>query len=186
MIARGLDAVIVNPSGVIGPRDFAPSRTGQMLLYLARRRLPAVNHGGFDWVDVRDVSRSILAAAEHGRTGENYLLTGRYRTVAEIYQLAERITGVRAPRVMLPRVIESVAATAVALLSRALGKRPLFTREAIHALRGSRNVDGARAARELGHRARPTEHTLRDAYAWFAHSGKLPELRPRFSAEIPS
>ena len=186
VVARGLDAVIVNPSGVMGPRDFAPSRTGQMLLYLARRRVPLVNHGGFDWVDVRDVSRSILAAAERGRTGENYLLAGRYRTVAEIFRIAEGVTGVKAPRVMFPRAIESLAASAVALWSRVRGTQPPFSPEAVHALRGSCNVDGARAARELGHSARPTEHTLRDAYAWFAHSGRLPELRARFSPEIPS
>jgi dihydroflavonol-4-reductase len=186
VIARGLDAVIVNPSGVIGPRDFAPSRMGQMLLHLARRRMPAVSHGGFDWVDVRDVSRSILAAAERGRTGENYLLTGRYRSVAEFVRIVEAVTGVRSPRLRVPRVIESLAATVFTLWSRALGTRPHFTQEAIHALHGSRNIVGARAASELGHRARPTEHTIRDTYAWFAHSGKLPELRGRFSSEISS
>lgn len=186
VIARGLDAVIVNPSGVIGPRDFAPSRVGQMLLYLARRLMPAVNNGGFDWVDVRDVSRSILAAAERGRTGQNYLLTGHYHTVAGIYGMAERVTGVRAPRLVVPRRIEDLAASAAALLSRALGTRPLFTHEAIHALHGSRNVDGARAASELGHRARPTEQTIRDTYAWFAHSGKLPALCERFPPQVPS
>jgi dihydroflavonol-4-reductase len=48
VVDRGLDAVIVNPTGVIGPRDEAPSRMGTVLLALWRRRLPAVVAGGFD------------------------------------------------------------------------------------------------------------------------------------------
>ena len=186
VIAQGLDAVTVNPSGVIGPRDYSPSRVGKMLVQLARRRLPAASHGGFDWVDVRDVSRSILAAAARGRTGQNYILNGCYQSVVDFFALVERVTGVRTPRTVVPRAVESAAATAFMAWSRATGTRPHFTHEAIHALQGGRRIDGSRAAAELGHRARPTEHSLRDAYAWFAHHGPLPALRERFSPEIPS
>ena len=66
------------------------------------------------------------------------------------------------------------------------GTRPHFTREAIYALHGSRTIDGRRAARELSHRARPFEDTLRDAVAWFVQSGRLPALRARFAEEVPT
>jgi dihydroflavonol-4-reductase len=75
-IARGLDAVILNPTGVLGREDFRPSRMGRFFLLLFRRRLPALVEGGFDWVDVRDVVAAALAAAERGRAGESYLLSG--------------------------------------------------------------------------------------------------------------
>ena len=52
VIDRGLDATIVNPTGVIGPADEAPSRMGAVLRALWRRRMMAVVAGGFDWVDV--------------------------------------------------------------------------------------------------------------------------------------
>ncbi len=103
VIAQGLDAVIVNPTGVIGPRDYTPSRVGQMLLQLVRGRMPAASNGGFDWVDVRDVSRSLMAAAERGRTGENYLLSGHYRSVVEFFETVERVSGVKTPRMVVPR-----------------------------------------------------------------------------------
>jgi dihydroflavonol-4-reductase len=51
-IERGLDAVIVNPTAIIGPYDFQPSLQGQMLLSMARGSLPTLIQGGFDWVDV--------------------------------------------------------------------------------------------------------------------------------------
>ncbi len=55
-----LDAVIVHPTGVIGPHDDKPSRKERLLLDLHGRRLPALVPGGFDWVDVRDVAAGRL------------------------------------------------------------------------------------------------------------------------------
>ncbi len=47
-IERGLDAVIINPTGVIGPYDFEPSYFGTALLAMACHKLPALVAGGFD------------------------------------------------------------------------------------------------------------------------------------------
>lgn len=70
---RGLDAVVVCPTGVIGPFDFAPSEMGRLFLAFARRRVWAYPDGGYDFVDVRDAAEGHLLAAEKGRTGESYL-----------------------------------------------------------------------------------------------------------------
>jgi dihydroflavonol-4-reductase len=53
-VQAGLDAVIVNPTGVIGPLDFKPSRMGGVLDDLRRGRMPGLIQGGFNWVDARD------------------------------------------------------------------------------------------------------------------------------------
>src|SRR5690606_7878039 len=83
-VAEGLDAVVVHPSSVIGPWDFHGSRMGRFFLDLFRRRLPVLVDGGFDWVDVRDVAESLVAAAERGRRGESYLLGGCYASVRSL------------------------------------------------------------------------------------------------------
>ncbi|MDP2340633.1 MAG: NAD-dependent epimerase/dehydratase family protein [Deltaproteobacteria bacterium] len=173
VVAQGLDAVIVNPSGIIGPFDFAPSRMGQVLLYLAGGKLPALGGGGFDWVDVRDVASGAMAAADRGRTGQNYLLSGHYHSMQELARMASAITGVPPPPLFVPAVVEDAAAVVATAWSRLRGTRPHLTSEALHALRGSRNVVGARAAAELGHKPRPTHETLADAYAWFIERGTL-------------
>ena len=70
VVAAGLDAVIVNPTGVVGPRDEQPSRMGHFFRALAAHRLPATVAGAFDWVDVRDVvQRAAVRGGErtHGR-----------------------------------------------------------------------------------------------------------------------
>ena len=48
---RRLDAVVVNPTVILGPCDFRPSHMGRTLVDIWTRRLPGVVHGGFDWVD---------------------------------------------------------------------------------------------------------------------------------------
>jgi len=167
-VDRGLSAVIVNPTGVIGPRDPDPSRMGVVLRALWRRRLPAVVAGGFDWVDVRDAVRTLTAATVHGRVGANYLVPGHRRSIVELVRLAEQVAG---RRLALGRAIAQPAVRACAPLATALGRRwphPLLpTQEALAALRTFPVVTGARAARELGHTPRPIQETLGDLYEYF-------------------
>ena len=67
---RGLDACIVHPSGIIGPYDFKTSHLTQLIIDAATGRLRAGVKGGYDFVDVRDVTNGILAACEKGKPGE--------------------------------------------------------------------------------------------------------------------
>lgn len=173
VIARGLDAVIVNPTGVMGPFDYRPSRMGRVLLDLYHRRLPALVQGGFNWVDVRDVVGGLLGAEERGRRGERYLLGGHYRSIAEIGAAAHSVTGVRPPRLVAPMALCRLAAPPVSFVSERLGREPLFTSDSLAALRANRDIRSDKATRELGFRARPFEETIRDSYDWFRGAGML-------------
>ena len=177
LVADGLDAVIVNPTGVIGPRDPRPSRMGRVFLQLARRQMPALVRGGFNWVDVRDVVAGAIAAAEKGRTGENYLLSGHWASVRELADITESVLGVRAPRVEIPlSVVQPVAALAT-WYGRWRGQEPLFTREALAALAANRYISCDKARRELDFRPRPLTETVADLYDWFQRAGILERSR---------
>jgi dihydroflavonol-4-reductase len=165
--------VVVNPTGVLGPVDEAPSRMGAVLLALWRRRLPAVAQGGFDWVDVRDVASAMRSAAERGRMGENYLVPGHRRSAAELARLAADCSGIAVTRRTAPGWLvraSSPLATAVATRSR----HPLLpTRDALRALWAFPTVDSTKAASELGHRVRPIEETIADLFAYFRAQGLI-------------
>ena len=72
-VSRGLDAVVVQPSGILGPYDVSGNHLVQMVGSYIHGRLPACVKGGYDFVDVRDVARGTLAAAQKGRKGECYI-----------------------------------------------------------------------------------------------------------------
>lgn len=173
VVKKGLDAVIVHPSGVIGPFDFEPSRMGRVFLRMYHGKFPALIPGGFTWVDVRDVVLGAIAAGERGRTSESYLLTGHWNSVAELGALVERTTGVRTAKVTVPMWLARAAAPVAVAVGGATGTEPLFTGESLHALRANRDVRHDKAKSELGHTPRPMEESVRDIFAWFGGAGLL-------------
>ncbi len=170
----GLDGVVVYPSGVIGPLDVGPSRMGRFFLDLVHQRLLALTPGGFDWVDVRDVVATIIAASRQGRANEGYIVSGRWASMAELADIAATITGVAAPRWTSPMWLARLGAPAMTLGNRLFGIEPLYTSEALDALECNRALHHHKAAAELGHAPRPIEETVRDLYAYFAAAGRMP------------
>jgi dihydroflavonol-4-reductase len=172
VIERGLDATIVNPTGVIGPVDHGPSRMNQVLHSAARGRLPVVVHGGFDWVDVRDVALGLVAAAEHGRTGENYLLPGHQASAKHVARLAAALNGHLGPVVAIPGKVATWMAPSGERIGRRLGS-DAFTPASIGTLVEHPVVDGAKAARELGHAPRRLEDTVADFVRYYEGEPRL-------------
>ncbi len=67
---RGLDAVVVFPSCIVGPGDIGKGSFTSMLISYLSGRLPFAVRGGYDFTDVRDVAAGIVACAERGRVGK--------------------------------------------------------------------------------------------------------------------
>ena len=176
-IADGLDAVILHPSGIIGPHDYRTSRMGKVLLDLYNRRLPALVPGGFDFVDVRDVVGSAIAAMERGRTGESYLVTGHWQAVASLADIAQELTGARPPRITAPMWLARIGAPFMQGWAQVFDQEPLFTGESLSALRANRVYVRDKAAKDLGHDPRPTRASMEAAYAWFVDHGRIPSVR---------
>ena len=172
-IDRGLEAVILNPTGIIGPYDYYPSYFGQALLSLVKGRVPALVRGGFDWVDVRDVVQAAIQAGQIAASGSSYLLSGHWRSVCQVAELAAALTGTHAPRFVVPTRLAYLAVPWMGTLARLNGSRPIYTRATLEALRSNRQISHARASRDLGYQPRLFEETLQDTLAWFSGNGYL-------------
>jgi len=168
---NGLDAVILAPTAVVGPYDFAPSYFGRVLLGLARRRMPVLVSGGFDWVDVRDVAAATLRAALAEQSSGKYLLSGHWHSIMEVSRMAGTITGSPAASFAAPMPLARFCGGAVEQMCKLTGRQPLFTACAIDALSQHPRVSHARAAAELGYAPRPFAETLADTYVWFSDNG---------------
>jgi dihydroflavonol-4-reductase len=172
-VFRGLDAVILNPTAIIGPFDFKPSLAGEMILMMLEGRLAATVEGGFDWVDVRDVAQAACIAAERGRKGERYILSGNWYMMRDICSMLAEVSGCVPPSFNAPMWLARLGAPFMSRISAITGKRPLFTSGSLAALRGYRHISSEKARRELDHVPRPIRDTLKDTYLWFADNGLL-------------
>jgi dihydroflavonol-4-reductase len=179
----GLDAIIINPTAIMGPHDYQLSYLGEALLALAQGKLPALVTGGFDWVDVRDVVEGALRAEELAPAGAKYLLSGHWVSLRDISAMVAEIAGISSPGLVCPLWLARLGAPVVAALGRLNGKQPLYTRVSLRALRSNRHISHERATRELGYRPRPFRETLTDTLRWFEENGQLTHSPGRESGE---
>ncbi len=172
---NGLDAVIVNPTAVLGPEDYKVSEMGGVLLDLYHNRLPALVGSGYNWVDARDVARGIISADLYGRRGECYLLSGHWAGLAELAGLITKITGKRTKRFVIPIRIALFVSCFNAAVHRIRRKHTKFTPFSIKSLLSHRYISHQKATNVLGYTHRNFEETVRDTLAWFEKAGMLEE-----------
>ena len=179
-VAGGLPVVIVNPSAPIGPWDWKPTPTGKMLVDYLRGRMVAYLETGLNIVDVRDVARGHILAAERGRPGERYILGHAQGNLPlrEIFARLAPYTGVPAPRWRMPHGAALGLATVCELLGRATDREPLVSKAAVRMAGKRMFFDPAKAIRELGLPQSPVDGALRDAADWFWDHGHAPR-RPK-------
>jgi len=169
----GLPVVIVNPSFPVGPRDIKPTPTGQTILDFVNHRLPAYIDTGINVVDVDDVARGHLLAAEKGRIGERYILGGTNMSMKEFLGILEKITGIPAPRVRLPYAPLLALSYLNAGWCRMTRSTPRMTPDTIQMSRHYMYYDPTKAIRELGMPQTAPEVALRKAVDWFIAQRKV-------------
>ncbi|HEY2185990.1 MAG TPA: hopanoid-associated sugar epimerase [Xanthobacteraceae bacterium] len=168
---EGLPAVIVHPSTPVGPRDVRPTPTGRIIVEAANGRIPAFVDTGLNLVHVDDVAAGHLAALQHGRIGERYILGGENVPFGKMLGDISRLAGRRPPRLRIPHAMAvpvAYVAEGLALLS---GKEPLATVDGMRMAKHHMYFTARKAERELGFTARPYMLGLEHAIRWFREAG---------------
>jgi Nucleoside-diphosphate-sugar epimerases len=160
-VSKGLDAVIVLPSGIIGPFDNGRNHLVQLVKRFLERKLPMITTGGYDMVDVRDVAKGCIAAADRGRNGESYILSNQYITIPDLIELSGELTGTRVP-CSIPLSYIKAFAPLFEWIGRITHTRPLFTRYSLSVLEEDIRFSHEKATRELGYHPMDIKDSLRD------------------------
>ena len=168
---RTLPVVMILPGWMWGPGDWAPTGSGQLVLDYLKQKLPGVIDGGGSAVDARDVARATLAAADRGRSGERYIVGGRYFDFADIVATLERVTGVPAQKRKIPYALSLAVGFASENWAMLTGKSALVTVEAVKTMHAKKKVASDKAIKELAAAFRPFEETVRDEVEWFRANG---------------
>jgi dihydroflavonol-4-reductase len=162
-----LDVVVVHPSGVIGPYDYKLSNVSQVFIDYLCGRLTAYLKGGYNFVDVRDCARGIRLAAEKGRRGECYILSGSEISVKELLDEIAAIEGRKRIRTVLSFWFILAMSYFAEAYYKVVRRKPLFTHYSVLVLRSNARFDNGKAVRELGFETRDIRESVRDTY-WFA------------------
>ncbi len=170
----GLDVIICCPTGVIGPWDYGISNIGQLIIDFASGYLKSYVRGAYDFVDVRDVARGLILAAEKGRSGRHYIFSGSQVQVPELMKELERTIGYPAPTYEIPSIIARAAGVLASVYYRLVRRKPVFTAYSIDVLKSNSQVSSARAQEELGFTTRPWQESIHDHVEWFRIEGMLP------------
>lgn len=167
---RGLDAVIVHPTVVVGPNETHHiGIVRSLFVAYFDRKLPAVFRGGFNAVAIGDLVAGTIAAAERGRTGESYILGGAHASLTQILERARPLCDAPVPRLAIPLGLARAGLPVVGAVARLTRSRPAFTHEDLRQLDGNRKISSEKAARELGYRNEGLDEALRMVHAeWSA------------------
>ena len=163
-IAGGAPIVIVQPSQVYGPHDHSLGSAQLEQAHAGKLAFIALAESGLAWAHVDDVAAGIVAALEHGKVGQAYLLAGDCRRMGESVAAAARIGGHRPPRMALPTALLRV----VAPINDRLGGLPGFPKNLGEAIRSGDGVtywaSHDKATRELGFYPRSLEQGIADTW----------------------
>lgn len=172
-IKKGLDAVILCPSGIIGPYDYRISEMGKLIVDFIKGKVKACVDGAYDFVDVRDVAEGLILACDKGKKGECYILSGQQISVQQLLKFLEEISGVKAPSFRLSRQVARVAGFFNVFYCNLMKIKPLFTPFSIDVLASNSLVSCQKAQVELGYSSRSIYESIKDTVQWFKQEGVI-------------
>lgn len=164
-VEKGLNAVIVHPSGIIGPYGDTSNHLIQLIDDYIHHRIPASVKGGYDFVDVRDVAQGCIQAALFGQIGECYILSHQYYQINELFHMIRKIYG--GPQLIsLPLSLAKIFAPIIESIAKRKHKRPLYTKYSLTTLQSNSHFSHAKATKFLHYQTRDFEETLTDTIAY--------------------
>ena len=157
---KAIDAVIINPTHIIGPGD--KNNWARLFKMIAEQKLPSIPNGAGSFVDVRDVATGIIQAYHHGKTGENYLLGGTNMDFKQfVHKVADKLK-VKATKTQLSNSLLMALAQFKNFISRLNNKEPDLTPESVTLISDVYACNSAKAKIELNYQNREFDKTFAD------------------------
>lgn len=172
---NGLNAVIVHPSGIIGPYEYGESEVVQLIREYLSGDLTTVINGGYDFADVRDVAQGVLSAAERGNCGSCYILSNQYVSAADFLDGLQNITGYPPIKKIVPLWVAQRTAGINRMVYRFLKRKAPIDSYAVFTVYPNAKYSHSRADQDLSYKPRDINKSLADTLAWLKRQDKMRE-----------
>jgi dihydroflavonol-4-reductase len=162
---KGLKLVILNPTLLLGTDDERLSSTKPVLDFLARK-IPYTPSGGLSFVDARDAAEAFLSALERGRHQEKYLLGAANMTFAQFFGRLERLSGVSAPMLRVPKKLAMAGSNFIDSVFKNWNKPSPIQPKEVEQAEYFWYFDSTKAVEELDFAPRDPQETLQDTITY--------------------
>lgn len=169
----GLPAVIVCPTGVIGPYDYKNSELGILIQEWMVHKVDFLIEGNYDFVDVRDVVQGMISARDRGQIGQIYILSGELVRVVDIWRMVKELMNLKASFIQIPTRFAMFTAHITQLYYNLVHEKPRFTTYSIETLHSNAVIDNQKAQMALGYHPRSLRDTLHDTITWWQEKKTL-------------
>ena len=166
-VQEGLNAVIVCPTGVLGPFDYKGSELGIMINQWMDHRVDFMIDGMYDFVDVRDVVQGIISARDRGIEGQIYILSGELIKVIDIWKMVKELVNIKALVILIPTKLAYFAAKLSDVYYKLIKSKPCFTTYSVETLHSNAVINNSKARTDLNYRPRSLSDTIRDTVNWW-------------------
>lgn len=169
-VSEGLNAVIVNPSVVLGPADW--SRSSTQLFKYAFDEKPFYTVGCANFVDVRDVVEAMLRLTFSDISGERFILNAGQLTYKEFFEEAANCFGKKAPTVKVPPVIAELVWRLEHVRAWFTGARPLITKDTVRVAGKKHLFQNDKAQKAIGLQFRELSESISWSCKQLQNAGK--------------
>lgn len=169
---RNLNAVVVNPTAMIGAYDHLPS-SGQVVLALYQGKVPGFTNGGKNFIAVTDVCNAMINAVTMGKVGECYILGNENMNYQEFFNKIGAVLEIKPPKFKFPKWLILVYGNLSSFFAGIFNYKPTVSREI--AITGTKYFfyDTSKARKDLKLGETPIDEAIRDCYVWFKEKGYL-------------
>lgn len=169
---RGLNAIVVNPTYMIGPYDAKPS-SGAMIVAICTGKLKGYPRGGKNCIYVRDVARAIVNGLTAGRSGESYILGNENISYRDLFEKIAGIAGAKVPSLPIPGWAVKTWGVAGTIYELTTGRKTMLNRAMARIACHGHYFSAQKAVRELGLPQTPLDVAITEAIDWFILNGYI-------------
>lgn len=160
-IEEGLNAVIVNPSVIIGAG--CHPKAINKLFHSIQNFIPFYSLGVNGYVDVRDVAKAMLLLMESEMNGERFVLNSENLSLKEFFTKTADILGKPHPHIALNNTVMVSMAWLDEMRARLTKSKPLLTRENVRAVQSKSYYSAEKFSSAFGYSFIPLNESLKEA-----------------------